>query len=224
VIGRVKGKDAKMASKSALLLIAAALSGCAFKPGPEPRAGLEPVNQPVLSRSDFVFDAAAPGGNLPPSEGARLDSWFSSLDLRYGDSIYVDAGPYSEAARAEVAGIAGKYGLLVSPGAPVTAGSVPSGSVRVVVSRTVASMPNCPNWSERSSPNYNNKSLPGLGCGVNGNLAAMVANPEDLFHGRDGTGVVDAATAAKAVDAYRKQEPTGTKGLQEINTQKKGSQ
>jgi pilus assembly protein CpaD len=217
---RVKGKDAKMASKSAILLVAAALSGCAYKPGPEPRAGLEAVNQPVLSRSDYVFDAAAPGGNLPPSEAARLDSWFSSLDLRYGDSVYVDAGPYSEAARAEVAGIAGKYGLLVSPGAPVTAGSVAAGNVRVVVSRTVASVPNCPNWEGRSAPNYNNKSMPGFGCAVNGNLAAMVANPEDLFHGREGSGVIDTATAAKAVDAYRSAKPTGTQGLQDISTKK----
>lgn len=221
-MGRFKGKDAKMASKSAILLVAAALSGCAYKPGPEPRAGLEPVNQPVLSRSDYVFDAAAPGGNLPPSEAARLDSWFASLDLRYGDSVYVDAGPYSEAARAEVAGIAGKYGLLVSPGAPVTAGSVAAGNVRVVVSRTIASVPNCPNWEGRSAPNYNNKSMPGFGCAVNGNLAAMVANPEDLFHGREGTGVLDAATAAKAINVYRKQEPTGTGGLQDISTKSGG--
>ena len=217
-MGRFKGKDAKMASKSAILLVAAALSGCAYHPGPVPEAGLMPVNQPVLSRSDYVFDAAAPGGNLPPSEAARLDSWFSSLDLRYGDSIYVDAGPYSDAARAEVAGIAGKYGLLVSPGAPVTAGAVPEGSVRVVVSRTIASVPNCPNWERKSQPNYNNKSMPGFGCAVNGNMAAMVANPEDLFHGRVGTGVLDTATAAKAVDVYRKKQPTGSGGLQEIST------
>jgi pilus assembly protein CpaD len=217
-MGRFKGKDAKMASKSAILLVAAALSGCAYHPGPVPEAGLMPVNQPVLSRSDYVFDAAAPGGNLPPSEVARLDSWFSSLDLRYGDSIYVDAGPYSDAARAEVAGIAGKYGLLVSPGAPVTAGAVPEGSVRVVVSRTIASVPNCPNWERKSQPNYNNKSMPGFGCAVNGNMAAMVANPEDLFHGREGTGVLDTATAAKAVDVYRKKAPTGSGGLPAIST------
>jgi len=215
---RFKGKDAKMASKSAVLLIAVALSGCAYHPGPEPEAGLETVNQPVLSRSDYVFDAAAPGGNLPPAESARLDSWFSSLDLRYGDAVYVDAGAYSEAARAEVSGIAGKYGLLVSPGAPVTAGSVPEGNVRVVVSRTIASVPDCPDWDRKSQPNYNNKSMPGFGCSVNGALAAMVANPEDLFHGREGTGVLDAATAAKAVDVYRKKAPTGNGGLPAIST------
>ncbi|WP_395623698.1 hypothetical protein [Sphingomonas daechungensis] len=75
-----------MASKSALLLVAVALSGCAFKPGPEPRAGAEPVNVPVVSKSEFVFDAAAPNGALPRSEAERLDAWFRSLDLRYGDA------------------------------------------------------------------------------------------------------------------------------------------
>jgi pilus assembly protein CpaD len=210
-----------MASKYALLLVAAAaVSGCAFKPGPDPEAGLSPVNVPVVSRSDFVFDADAPSGTLPPSEAARLDAWFRSLELRYGDSVYVDGGPYAEAARAQVADIAGNYGLLVTAGAPVTAGAVNPGSVRVVVSRNIASVPNCPNWDRKSQPNYNNKMMPGLGCAVNGNLAAMVANPEDLVHGREGSAVVDTATAAKAVNVYRTTAPTGTGGLKDISTKK----
>ena len=62
-----------------------------------------------------------------------------------------------------------------------------------------------------------------FGCGVNTNLAAMVANPEDLVHGREGNGVGDPMTGAKAVDVYRSTPPTGTKGLQDVST-KKGSQ
>lgn len=217
---RLIRKDAKMASKSALLLVAVALAGCSYRPGPDPEAGVSAVNVPVLSRSDFVFDAAAPGGALPPSEAARLDAWFSSLGLRYGDAIYVDGGSYSEGARAQVADIAGNYGLLVSPGAPVTAGAVQPGNVRVIVSRNVASVPGCPNWERSSQPNYNNKSMPGLGCSVNSNMAAMVANPEDLFHGREGSTVVDTSTAARAINVYRTAPPTGTKGLDDVNTKK----
>jgi pilus assembly protein CpaD len=220
VIRRFIRKDATMASKTALLLVAAALSGCAYHPGPDPEAGMAAVNVPVVSRADYVFDAAAPGGTLAPSEAARLDAWFNSLDLRYGDSVYVDGGAYSEAARAQVADIAGNYGLLVSQGAPVTAGAVGSGNVRVVVSRNVASVPNCPNWERKSQPNYNNRMLPNYGCGVNSNLAAMVANPEDLIHGREGSGIGDAATAARAINAYRTAPTTGSKGLQDISTKK----
>ncbi len=190
-----------MASKSALLLVAAALTGCAYKPGPDLEAGMAPVNVPVVNRADYVSDAAAPGGMLAPADAARLNDWFRGLNLRYGDAIYVDGG--HDAARSQIAEIAGNYGMLVSAGSPVTGGSVAPGNVRIVVSRYVASVPNCPNWERKAQPNYNNKSLPNLGCGVNSNLAAMVANPVDLIHGREGSGVVDAATAAKAIQMYR---------------------
>jgi pilus assembly protein CpaD len=51
---------------------------------------------------------------------------------------------------------------------------------------------------------------------VNSNIAAMIANPEDLIHGREGTGVGDTATAAKAIELYRATPPSGSKGLQSV--------
>src|ERR1700752_4500782 len=111
--------------------------------------------------------------------------------------------------------------MLVQQGAPVTAGSVQPGTVRVVVSRRRASVPGCPNFSLPAQPNYENRSMSNFGCSVNGNLAAMVADPVDLVHGREGTGVLDTATATKAVEYYRSTPPTGSKGLKEVTT--KGS-
>lgn len=209
-----------MASKSALLLVAIGLAGCGHKPYDIPERGLESVNVPVVSRSDYVFDAAAPDGSLAPYEASRLNAWFAGLDLGYGDTIYVD-GPFAEGARSDVAQIAGNYGLMVADGAPVTAGAVGPGTVRVIVSRTRASVPNCPNWSVVSQPNSQNRAMSNFGCAVNSNIAAMVADPQDLVHGREGTGVGDALTSAKAVGAYRRAEPTGKKGLQDVNTTKK---
>jgi pilus assembly protein CpaD len=210
-----------MTSKSAFLIVTAALAGCMHQPSPVPEAGIAPVNVPVVSRADFAFDAAAPKGSLPASEAGRLEGWFAGMGLRYGDTIYVD-GPYADGARAQIAEIAGRYGMMVSPGAPVTPGAVAPGTVRVVVSRTVASVPNCPNWERPSQPNYNNKSMPGLGCSVNSNLAAMIANPEDLVHGREGVGILDTATAAKAVNTYRSMAPTGNGALPAISTKSGG--
>ena len=46
----------------------------------------------------------------------------------------------------------------------------------------------------------------------------MIANPEDLVHGREGSGVSDTITSSKAVDQYRKAPPTGQQGLKEIST------
>jgi len=205
-----------MRSKLAMIALAsAALAGCST--ADQPDRGLPSVNVPVVTTATYVFDAAAPGGALAPGESARLNGWFQGLDVGYGDSIYLD-GAYAEAARAQVAEVAGQYGMLVLPGAPVTAGFVQPGTVRVVVSRRRATVPGCPNWTVQSEPNVENRSMSNYGCAVNSNFAAMVADPVDLVHGREGSGVGDNATAVKALEYYRKAPPTGTKGLQEITT------
>ena len=208
-----------MTKKLLPILLASAVAGCMTPGAPLADRGVESVNQPVLARATYTVDLAAPGGVLAPSEVSRLDGWFRSLDLGYGDSIYVD-GAYSETARQQVAAVAGAYGMMVLPAAPVTAGAVPAGSVRVVVSRTRAEVPGCPNWSVPSQPNFANNSMSNFGCGVNSDLAAMVANPDDLIHGRESAAAVDAATAAKAVEFYRLSPPTGKEGLQDISTKK----
>ena len=199
-----------------LAFAAAALAGCSSTPHDQADRGVEPVNVPVVTRADYVFDVAAPGGSLAPSEKARLDAWFRGLDLGYGDSIYVDA-PYGDAARYDVAQVAGNYGMAVEKGAPVTAGAVPNGTVRVIVSRSRAEVPGCPNWSVPSQPNFNNRTMSNFGCGVNSNIAAMVANPEDLVHGREATGVGRTTAGTRAVILYRTTPPTGSKGLQDVS-------
>jgi pilus assembly protein CpaD len=210
-------KEAIMARKSALIFVAAALTACQHVPYDQPDRGVSAVNVPVVSRSDFALDVAAPDGSLPASEAVRLDAWFRSLQLGYGDTIHVD-GPYADAARDDVARVAGQYGLLLSSGSPVTQGEIPPGSVRVVVSRTRAEVPNCPNWSVPATPNYNNRTMSNFGCSVNSNLAAMVANPGDLIHGREGDPYVDAAAASRGIGVYYSTPPTGKKGLQDVNT------
>jgi len=190
----------------ALIAVSTALTAC----GPVNR-GLESVNQPVVSRTDYVFDVAAPEyGGLSDAEGARLDAWFRSMQLSYGDTVYVDdpQGAGDPARRGAVAAVAGRYGLLVSPGAPVTAGPIPAGAIRIVVSRTGAYVPDCPNWDRASQPEFAASTSSNYGCATNGNLAAMIANPEDLLRGR-AAGTTDAATAAKAVAGYRAAAPTG---------------
>ena len=207
----------KMRNSIAIVLLASAVAGCNTTPGDVPARGMMALNQPVVSRTDYAMDVAAPGGGLPSSEEARLDAWFRSLGLGYGDSIYVD-GDYAGDARQDVARVAGRYGMMVSASAPVTAGNVQPGTVRVVVSRTRASVPGCPNWDRPASPDYDNTQMSNYGCAVSGNIAAMIADPQDLVRGRDAGPVVDTITSGKAVGSYRAQAPTGEKGLQEINT------
>jgi pilus assembly protein CpaD len=208
-------KDSTMRSKFLLIALGTAVAGCQTMPD-HPAAGVAAVNVPVVTSADYVFDAAAPGGSLAPGEPDRLNGWFQGLGLGYGDTIYVDSG-YAPAARSQVAAVAGRYGMLVAPGAPVTTGMVQPNAVRVVVARRRAVVPGCPNWSAPSQPDWNNMTMSNFGCGVNSNLAAMVANPEDLLHGREGTGIGDPITGAKAIQSYRNTAPTGEKGLQDVS-------
>lgn len=208
-----------MRTRIAIVLLASAIAGCTTAQADQPSRGIMAVNQPVVTRSDFAVDLAAPDGTLSPAEQARLDAWFTSLGLGYGDLVYVD-GAYASSARADVARVTGKYGLLVSPGAPVTAGGVQPGAVRVVVSRTRASVPNCPNWDRPPGPDFENHQMSNFGCALNSNMANMVAHPGDLVHGREGEALVDGLTASKAIQSYRTAKPTGEKGLQDINTKK----
>lgn len=202
------------------ILVLAALGTTLSSCGPI-NQGLESVNQPVISRVDYVFDVAAPEyGGLSPEETARLDGWFRSLNASYGDTVTVDdpQGGGDPARRAAVASVAARYGLTVTPGAPVTEGSVPAGALRVIVSRSDARVPNCPNWNRASQPEFAASTMSNYGCAINSNLAAMVANPEDLVSGRQGLATNDATTVAKSLGAYRTSDPTGKAGLQAIRT------
>ena len=195
------------------LTLAVGLSGCATN------RGLESLNQPVVSRANYTLDVASYGGGLPLPEQRRLAGWFDTLDLRYGDRIAVDDPGASGATREAVAAIAARYGLLVGEDAPVTTGQIAPGTVRIVVTRSSATVPNCPNWSAKSDTNLNNATYSNYGCAVNSNLASMVADPEHLLHGAKGTGETVVMSASKAIDSYRVAPPTGEKGLKQSSTE-----
>jgi pilus assembly protein CpaD len=45
----------------------------------------------------------------------------------------------------------------------------------------------------------------------------MIANPEDLLHGREAGGVTDAVAATRAVDMYRTKPLTGSGDLKAVS-------
>ncbi|RYY33824.1 MAG: pilus assembly protein CpaD, partial [Sphingomonadales bacterium] len=131
-----------MSKRNTILLLSAAaslLSAC----GAGSSTGLESVNQPVVARTDYVFDATTDGSQFAAGEEARVAGWLASLRLGYGDRVYVDDPANTGAAR-QVASEAARYGVLLSGPAPVTTGAVQPGMVRVIVSRMKASVPGCP--------------------------------------------------------------------------------
>lgn len=178
--------------------------------------GVEPKHQPVVERTDFVFDVAADSsGALAPSEQKRLSTWFKALNLRYGDHVSLaGADDGALAMRDGIADVVGRYGLLIEGEAPATAGAAPAGGMRIVVSRSIASVPECPSWRDKSEADFTGGLSDNYGCAMASNLAAMIADPRDLVEGRtpgvDTKGVV----SGKAIKAYTDKAPSGAGALQ----------
>jgi pilus assembly protein CpaD len=213
----------RAAGAALALSLGLALAACATTPkGAEINRSLDSVRQPVVERQTFALDVAATPDGLPVSEQRRLADWFQSMDLRYGDRIGLDDAMASPAIRDEVGKIAARYGLLVGDGAPVTQGYIDPGKVRVVVTRSHAYVPGCPDWSVHVADYGTNATAPGFGCAINGNLAAMIADPEHLLHGGAATGDTVIMSSTKAIETYRAAPPTGAAGLKEVSSSEGG--
>ncbi|WP_294090936.1 CpaD family pilus assembly protein [Sphingomonas sp.] len=180
---------------------------------------LESVHQPVVSRTDYVFDVATDGSALQRGEAQRLVGWLSTLRLSFGDKVAVD-DPSGAAvtARAEIAEVVGRYGMPLADQAPITAAAMAPGTIRVVVSRSTASVPNCPDYSHMRFNRFQSATSSNYGCATNSNLAAMVARPEDLVRGQPGSTTSDPATGNKAIQTLRKAPNTGAAGLKSEGT------
>lgn len=192
------------------------LAGCGGMPQNQQ---LESIHQPLVSRTNYTLDLSTNPGGISLPEARRLAGWFEALDLRYGDRISIDDPLSSGATRAAVEAVAGRFGLLVGDMAPVTPGAVNPGTARIVVTRSTAQVPGCPDWSAKSDANLKNATSTNYGCASNANLAAMVADPEHLLKGANGTGRTVVMSGNKAIDTYRDAKPTGEGGLKQNSTQ-----
>lgn len=204
----------RLAGAAALGLL---LAGCAGMPT---NTSLDNIHAPVVEHTNYTFDLATlPEGGIDPVQAHRLNAWFAALGLKFGDHVALDDPSAGGATHAAVETIAARFGLILEPIAPVTEGAVPAGSVRVVVSRATASVPGCPDWSGGSDMNLKNATSRNYGCATSSNLAAMVANKEDLIHGQSGLGDTVPATNAKAIDTYRTKPATGAGQVKQQSTQ-----
>ena len=101
-----------------IALLATTLAGPALAKGDDPARGIGSVNVPVVTRSDYMFDAAAPDGSLPSSEEARLDAWLRSQSetatffLDSIDELELTMGSFEQALIRLKKAIAGQLGNL----------------------------------------------------------------------------------------------------------------
>ncbi len=197
------------------LILAAPLCGCDTMPD---NRLLDSVHQPVVEHSRYQLDLTSGPDGLSPVDQGRLDGWFGALGLRYGDRIAIDDPLGSPQTRAVVKSAAARYGLLIGPAAPTGQRLVDAGMVRIIVLRATAGVPHCPDLATRSESNFNNGTSSNYGCAVNSNLAAMVANPDDLLTGAHGQTMTTADAAAKAIWMHQAANPTGQAGVTKNST------
>ena len=189
----------RIAAAAIASTLALSLSACSG----DVNRSLYSTAQPVVERTHYTLDLAGGPGGLPITEQRRLAGWFEALDLKYGDRIAIDADTSNPATTAAVAAIVDRYSLALGDQAPITEGFVPPGHTRVVVTRSVATVPGCPDWSDDYDGNYANATSRNYGCATNSNYAAMVANPEDLIRGHESDGTPIVTTSNRAIEAYR---------------------
>ena len=207
----IKSRTVKLCAALPVLALVTSLSACMS--GTSDNRTLYSVKQPVVERTSMTLEIESGYGGVQAAERQRIDDWFEAMNLRFGDQVMINDPAMSQATREAVEQLAARRGLLVSNNVPVADGMVPPGRARIIVTRATASVPGCPDWSAKSDASLNNAASSNFGCAVNSNLAAMVANPQDLIEGQQGTGETVILTSNKAIDTYRETPPTGKQGL-----------
>jgi pilus assembly protein CpaD len=160
------------------------------------------LHQPVVERSSIALDVTTNASGIPVAEQRRIAGWFEAMDLGYGDRVSVEDPLGRDETRAAVAELTGRYGLLLADAAPVSSGDLQPGQARIVIQRSRASVPGCPDWSAKSDAALSNGISPGYGCATNGNMASMIADPEDLIKGRKGSTDTYINTSNTTIKAY----------------------
>jgi len=182
------------------------LSGCAdnFE-----RWDNQTPKQLKVDRVHYSHDVqfAAEDDRLPVAERDRLDSFLTHAQVDRTDKVYVNVEPDGQRVTdrrvSTVAAFLKLRGL--KPAVPITGfgdGKEKADTVKVVVERYLVTLPGCPDWSGDMSDTFNNDVHSNYGCATASNLGMMVANPEDLVHGRK-LGPADGDYLRTSIERYK---------------------
>jgi pilus assembly protein CpaD len=186
------------------------LQACADRPSlPVPNIASGTPNPIQISRTQIAHAVTFPPGaaELEAPQVSALIAFIAANGVGPKDTILIEhdgelvGQAHAETVSAQLVAI----GLRPSI---VAAANLTSGVARVVVERYIAIPPDCPDWSHKPSPNFQNYDQRNFGCADAVNLAAMVADPKDLAMGAAmGPQVGDPVT--KPIYEYRAGTPGG---------------
>lgn len=183
-----------------VLLVGTAAGGCLKSPRYKAPFTLANPNErhPIAVRQgEVVLDIAVPPGSsgLNPSQKGQVYGFLRDYKSQSSDRLLIRApsGGANETAAMRAyddvrkamrsAGIRSAAVILE----PYFGNGDPSAPLRLSYLQFVAQPPDCPDWSENLARDPKNMPWPNMGCATQRNLAAMVANPEDLVHPRGET-------------------------------------
>jgi len=167
----------------------------------------------------------APGSAaLSAGEAARLRQLARTGRIDPSDRVSVAVNGSTQLSQARAGAVAATlltYGIV-----PVTDyGDAPPNHAVVAITRTLVTLPQCPNWSKPSYSDFGNQPSSNFGCADETNLGMMVARPTDLASGLPVSGA-PGQPAAAAVNRYmndKVQLPTTNTALP-IAAQSQGAQ
>jgi pilus biogenesis lipoprotein CpaD len=187
------------------------LQACADRPNLPPADFASGTANPIqISRTQLAHEVSFSAAASEP-EAAQMSALFAFIaasGIGPKDTVLIEHGG-ELIAQAHAQTLAARLSSIGLHPSVVSSANVPAGVARVVVERYVAIAPDCPDWSNKPSPNYQNYNQRNFGCADAANLAAMVADPKDLAMGATmGPQVGDPVT--KPIYDYRAGEPGGT--------------
>lgn len=215
--------SAPVLSRSGLsaLAVALLLAGCATASGPQAE-NLAPTaldawqNQVKVLPAPVDIRLAPHDTGLSAPQAAALEDFVGQWLKAEGREILVrapDSGPDARGAN-RVAWDA--RDRLLALGVPPTAirmlayegGEAPRAPVVISFSRYVVEAPTCGAWRNLSHSS-DNRVYDNFGCALAANMAAQIANPEDLLNPRDMT-AADAQQRGVMFEKYRQGKATGS--------------
>lgn len=198
------------------LVLALTLSAGACAPVTSYTSAEAPKNL-KLDSATAEFDVRfAPGSAaLAAGDAARLRQLAASGAIGPADRVLVAAAGsprLAEQRTASVAALLLHYGVITDA---TQLGRVPPEHAVIDVTRTLVTLPACPNWSKQAHGDFGNQPSSNFGCADGMNLGQMVARPADLASGLP-VGAAAGQPAAAAVERYlsdKVQLPTANAAL-----------
>jgi len=192
------------------MALTAGLQACADSPNMPKTDFVSGTSNPIqISRTQIAHMVPFPQSGSEPeaSQTSALFAFIAANSVGPKDTVLIEhGGELRDQAHAET--LASHLSSIGLHPTLVANASMAAGIERVIVERYVAIAPNCPDWSRKPSPNYQNYNQRNFGCADAANLAAMVADPKDLAMGATmGAQIGDPAT--KPVADYRTGAPAG---------------